>query len=166
MPEGTQCVGRWSAQRGTRSTPAPLAAATAPVPGSIRACRRRSSSLIAPQRWLASDRDASCRLSGNAPCRVRPQMCVNPRKLNVSGLPSPRACSMPRRVAAELDQSGLVRMQRQRELLHPLAHLRQESLGIGQRARSRRRCRRRSDTIMTCPRAWRWRHCCAHRSKT
>ena len=36
-----------------------------------------------------------------------------------------------RRVAAKLDQAGLVRMQRQRELLQPLAHRVPEAPGVG-----------------------------------
>ena len=59
-----------------------------------------------------------------------PQMKVKPRKSKVSGLPSPRCLRLVRRKAAELDQSGLVRMKRQRELLQPRAHLVQEASGV------------------------------------
>ena len=43
--------------------------------------------------------------------------------------PAPHASG--RREAAELDQAGLVRMQRQRELLQPRAHRVPEAPGIG-----------------------------------
>ena len=43
--------------------------------------------------------------------------------------PAPRA--LGRREAAELDQAGLVRMQRQRELLQPLTHRIPEAPGVG-----------------------------------
>src|SRR5580698_4574357 len=73
-------------------------------------------------------------------------ICVKPRKLNVSGLPSPRADrrfaakrpnsigsrSEPmQRQAAELNQACLLPMQRQRELRQSLAHVRQEPHGLG-----------------------------------
>ena len=57
-------------------------------------------------------------------------MKVKPRKLKVSGLPSPRRARLLRRKAAELDQPGLLRMQRQRKLLQPLTHRVQEAPGV------------------------------------
>src|ERR1700693_3927500 len=45
-----------------------------------------------------------------------------------------------RRKAAELDQAGLVRIERQRELLEPLTHIVPEAPGRPSRARSRRQC--------------------------
>ena len=55
-------------------------------------------------------------------------MWVKPRKLNVSGLPRP---PLVRCMAAELDQAGLVRVQGQRELRHPVLQIRPEPLGVG-----------------------------------
>ena len=54
---------------------------------------------------------------------------TKPRNLKVSGLPS-RASrgSAPR--SAELDQAGLLRMQRQRELPQPFAHRVPEAPGV------------------------------------
>src|SRR5271166_6676443 len=43
--------------------------------------------------------------------------------------PAPR--SIRRRKAAELDQAGLVRMERQRKLIQPLTHRLQEASGVG-----------------------------------
>ena len=60
-------------------------------------------------------------------------MKVKPRKLKVvSGLPSLGApLSAFRRKASELDEPGLLGMQRQRNLyLEPLAHLFQEAPGV------------------------------------
>src|SRR5437763_14409099 len=54
-------------------------------------------------------------------------MWVKPRKLKVSGLPSPLRS---RRFAAWLDQASLLRVKRQRELLEPLAHRVPEAPGI------------------------------------
>jgi hypothetical protein len=54
---------------------------------------------------------------------------VKPRKSKVSGLPSPHRAR--RSEAAEREQAGLVRMQRQRKLLQPLAHAVPEATGIG-----------------------------------
>ena len=65
------------------------------------------------------------------PLRDLPQMKVKPRKLKVSGLPSPRRLAVGRRKAAELDQAGLVRMQRQRERRQPFAHRIEEAAGVG-----------------------------------
>jgi hypothetical protein len=65
-----------------------------------------------------------------------PLIKVKPRELKVSGLPNPR-CAPVRRVAAELDQAGLFRLEprsgsrRQRELLKPRAHRIEEPMGIG-----------------------------------
>jgi hypothetical protein len=42
--------------------------------------------------------------------------------LKVSGLPEPALLAVLRRKAAELDQAGLVRVLRQRELPQPFAH--------------------------------------------
>ena len=57
-------------------------------------------------------------------------MKVKPRKSKVSGLPQPAPLAIGRRKAAELDQAGLVRMQRQRKLPEPLAHRVPEATGV------------------------------------
>ena len=91
--------------------------------------RRRISSLIVLSFARMRSRRVF-RLIWNLPRRVLPQMKVKPRKLKVSGLPSPRRLRLFRREASELDQPGLLRMQRQRKLLQPLAHLVQEAPGV------------------------------------
>src|ERR1700720_4702900 len=90
--------------------------------------RRRSSSLI----LLSVARMRSRRvvlLTRNCPRLLRSQMKVKPRKLKVSGFPSPRRAWF-RRKAAELDQAGLVRIEWQQELLEPLAHIVPEAPGV------------------------------------
>src|SRR3954451_24822287 len=92
--------------------------------------RCRSSSLIIRSFAFMRSRRLF-RRSWNLPERVLPQMKVKPRKSKVSGLPSPRRrrpafC----REASELDQPGLLGMQRQRKLPQPLAHLVQEAPGV------------------------------------
>ena len=62
------------------------------------------------------------RCSWKAPRRDLPQMKTKPKKAKVSGLPTPRFLVVGRRMAAELNQAGLVRMERQRECLEPLTH--------------------------------------------
>ena len=57
-------------------------------------------------------------------------MKVKPRKLKVSGLPSPRCFAVFCRKASELDEPGLLGMKRQRKLLQPRAHLIQEAPGV------------------------------------
>ena len=91
--------------------------------------RRRSSSLTSLSFARMRSRRVF-RLIRKLPRRDLPQMKVKPRKLKVSGLPSPRRLRSFRRKAAELDQPGLLRMQRQRELLQPLAHRIQEAPGV------------------------------------
>ena len=66
-----------------------------------------------------------------SPRRVLPQMCVKPRKSNVSGLAftafgSPFLC-----VAPELDQPRLLRVQLQAELGKPFPQLGQTASGVG-----------------------------------
>ena len=63
------------------------------------------------------------RLSQNRPPLVFPQMCVKPRKSNVSGFPTPRAARCSGGIAPELDQPGLVGMQLQPELREPLTKI-------------------------------------------
>ena len=57
-------------------------------------------------------------------------MCVNPRNVNVSGFPSPRAARSPGGTPPELDQPGLIGVQFQPELREPAAQLVQEPLGV------------------------------------
>ena len=59
------------------------------------------------------------------------QMNVKPRKLKVSGLPNPRRSLRDRREAAKLDQAGLRRVQRPRELLKPRTHCIPEASSLG-----------------------------------
>jgi hypothetical protein len=103
------------------------AAATVPGSGSDRASGAEAPSLTS----LTLARLRSLRVprkSRNLPRRDRPQIWVKPRKSNVSGLPSP---ARSRSSAAELDQTGLVRMQGQRKLRQPIPQLRLKPLGIG-----------------------------------
>ena len=92
-------------------------------------------------------------------------------------LAKPAPLTVRRRMAAELDQARLVRMQAQREAFQPLAQGRQKPLGIGRcskpatrssapgsaRSAARGQAPR---TTMTLPLAWRCRHCRAQRSRT
>ena len=64
------------------------------------------------------------------PSLILAQMCVKPRKSNVSGLPSPRARRSRGGEPPELDQPRLVRMQLQPELREPLTKLGEEPLRI------------------------------------
>jgi hypothetical protein len=57
-------------------------------------------------------------------------MQVKPRKLKVSGFAEPALSAPFCREAAELDQAGLVRVERQRELLEPPAHIAPEAPGV------------------------------------
>ena len=70
------------------------------------------------------------RLTQNRPLFDFAQMCVKPRKSNVSGLPRPRAARFAGGEPPELDQPGLVRVQLQPELREPLAKIGQEPLGV------------------------------------
>src|SRR6266516_111230 len=70
------------------------------------------------------------RFSQNRPFPDFAQMCVNPRKSNVSGLPSPRGCPVPGGLPPELDQPGLIRVQLQPELRGPAAKLVPEPLSV------------------------------------
>ena len=63
------------------------------------------------------------RLTWNVlPC-VFPQMCVKPRKSNVSGFPAPRFCRFAVGEPPELDQPRLARVQLQGEPREPLAEI-------------------------------------------
>ena len=53
--------------------------------------------------------------------RVFPQMCVKPRKSNVSQLAPSLPLAPGRAAAAKLDQAGLVGMKLQAKLLHPVS---------------------------------------------
>ena len=58
-------------------------------------------------------------------------MKVKPRKSKVSGFSQTRSLASVRRKTAERDQSGLVRVQRKRELPQPRFHRLQEAPRIG-----------------------------------
>src|SRR5919109_4173919 len=66
------------------------------------------------------------RLTWKRPARVFPQMCVKPRKSDVSGFPAPG------REPAELDQARLARVQLQGESREPVAEVPQELPGVSQ----------------------------------
>ena len=71
------------------------------------------------------------RLSRNLPWR---DCAADEREAQeVEGLrfAEPALCAPDRRKAAELDQAGLLRMQRQRKLLQPRAHRVPEAPGVG-----------------------------------
>src|SRR5215475_12139820 len=63
---------------------------------------------------------------------IRRIMRRSPMRCEVEGLrfSEPASGSSFRREAAELDQAGLVRIERQRELLEPLAHIVPEAPGV------------------------------------
>jgi hypothetical protein len=71
-----------------------------------------------------------CRSTRDRPFFVFPQMCLKPRKSKVSGLPRPRALSVRRRVASELEESRLFRVQLQLEFLHSFTQFRPEPFGL------------------------------------
>ena len=106
------------------------------------------------------------RRSQNRPSLVFPQMCVKPRKSNVSGLPRPRACRRWAAKPPELDQPGLVRVQLQPELREPLAQLGQEPLARPARCSNPTMKSSANRTMITSPCACRRLHQSAHRSKT
>ena len=62
--------------------------------------------------------------------RVFPQMCVNPRNRNVSGLQDPARGPLLSGEPADPDQARLLGMELQAELREPLAKVRPEPLGI------------------------------------
>jgi hypothetical protein len=68
-----------------------------------------------------------CRTRVNHPSCVLPQICVKPKK---STVPQPPRRSLLGREAAELDQTGLVGVQRQAELRQPLPQIAEKPLGI------------------------------------
>ena len=110
-----------------RSRPA---AATRPARRSASCRRRRNVSLTS--RSLARSRSRRVfRRSWNLPFRVRPADMGEAQKVEGLRLAMAALAAVSRRIAAELDQARLVRMQRQREPAQPLAHLRQKPLGIG-----------------------------------
>ena len=57
-------------------------------------------------------------------------MSVNPKKLKVSGFAEPTPGASVRRMATKLDQAALLRVERQRRLLQPLAHRIPEAPGV------------------------------------
>jgi hypothetical protein len=65
------------------------------------------------------------------PRRDLPQISTKPRKVKVSGLPSPRLSRFCAAWRPNSIRRGLVRMQRQRELPQPIAHRIPEAPGVG-----------------------------------
>ena len=110
--------------------PAQNAGEPAPCSGMGRCIRLAISRLTASS--LARIRfESVSRRSLNRPVfLVFPQMCVKPRNWNVSGLPSPRACTVAGGVPPELDQPRLLGIQFQTELREPVAKLSPEPLGV------------------------------------
>src|SRR5271167_4474110 len=84
-------------------------------------CRRFRSSSFTSLSFARMRSPRHCLRSWKKPLRVFPQMWVNPRKLKVWFANTFLLASLGR-VASELNQSGLVRMQRKRELPEPRAH--------------------------------------------
>src|SRR5215813_11615633 len=76
------------------------------------------------QRWRIV-----CLRTTNLPLRVFAQLCVNPRKLKVSGLPSPRLCRLLR-LSAKLDQTRLLAVKFQPKALEPFHKLAQKLLPV------------------------------------
>jgi hypothetical protein len=58
-------------------------------------------------------------------------MKVKPRKLKVSGFAEPASRAVGRRMAAELDDAGLVRVERERKRLEPFPHRLEEAPRVG-----------------------------------
>ena len=77
--------------------------------GLIPAC---SSWSLTSRNFARSRFEIVIRRTQKRPSLILAQMCVKPRKSNVSGLPSPRAATRGRE-ATELDQARLVRVQLQ-----------------------------------------------------
>ena len=81
-----------------------------PITAIGRCMLRRKTSLIFPS--FARMRSLRVfRLMANFPVWLLPLMNVNPKKLKVSGLPSPFFSRLDRCEAAKLDQSGFVRVE-------------------------------------------------------
>ena len=70
------------------------------------------------------------RFSQKRPFPDLADMCVKPRKSNVSGLPPALGCPVAGGVPPELDQPGFVRVQFQSELREPAAKLVPEPLSV------------------------------------
>ena len=120
--------GCWLARRDRRSIQRRLARATSRSREPVRSFVPAMLSLIPPTSPSPPPRETSASF-GVAP----PGFAANekkPRNLKVSGLPT-SPLSVLRRIAAELDQAGLFRMQRQRERPQPFAHIIPEAPGVG-----------------------------------
>ena len=185
VPSSTACAGCGAAAPGT-SAGSPGTGRPTPR----RSCRARRNTRMCPCTTLPSHRPCtgtgSCmrslswsltsrsfarirfeivmRLIQNRPFLDLAQMCVKPRKSNVSGLPCPRAAPVPGGVPPELDQSRLVRVQLQPELREPARAVAQEPLAhpVYSNPTMTSSANR---TMITSPCAWRCLHQSAHRSK-
>ena len=87
-------------------------------------CRRRFSWSLTAFSFARIRFEIVIRLSQNRPLLDFAQMCVKPRKSNVSGLPRALGCPVTGGVPPELDQPGFVRVQFQPELREPAAQAR------------------------------------------
>src|SRR6266581_2631376 len=94
-------------------------------------CMRRLSSILTSLSFACNRLRIVCRNTVNRPLLLFfPQMCVKPRKLNVSGFPSPRFLSVFGRERSELQQPRFLGMQPQTELAHSLDQFCPEPYGI------------------------------------
>src|SRR5437867_1708557 len=92
---------------------------------------RRRSSAFTSLSFACSRLRIVCRNTVNIPLLLfLPQICVKPRKLNVSGFPSPRCFRFAAANGPEFQKARLLRMQFQLELAESLRQLRPELLGI------------------------------------
>src|SRR5215475_13421462 len=93
-------------------------------------CKRRQSSAFTSPSFACNLFRTVCRTTVNRPFRVVPQMCVKPRKLNVSGFPKPARRRFSAAEAPNSSSRVFSRVQLQVELCESLAQFRQEPLGI------------------------------------
>ena len=140
-------------------------AAMYPLPGS-GSCRRRRSSALTSLSFACNLFRIVCRSTVNRPFRFFPQMCVKPRKLNVSGFPCPRACRFSAAIRAELEQPRLLGMQLQAELREPLAQAPARNRSASARCWNPTTKSSANRTTITSPRACFCRHCWTQRSNT
>ena len=105
------------------------------------------------------------RFTQNRPPFAFAQMCVKPEEVERFRLALPRAARFADGEPPELDQPGLVRVQLQAELREPLAQLGQEPLGILPCSKPTMKSSAQR-TMITSPRACRFLHQSAHRSRT
>src|SRR5213593_1578426 len=93
-------------------------------------CRRRCNSIFTSFSLACHLERIVCRSTVNRPFRVFAQLCVKPRKLKVSGFPSPRPRRFRSACPTELDEARLVGMQRQAEPREAFAQVDEEAFGF------------------------------------